>query len=199
MPKSDVHRSDRLLRGVGRLFDPGQIRPGWLRAIVLTESDRGQAMRAMMMEAVGTPLRPVEREDPLPRSGELRLRVEACAVCRTDLHVLDGDLPDPALPLVPGHEIVGIVDRVGAGVDPVRIGRRVGVPWLGHACGSCPYCAEGRENLCDTPVFTGYTRDGGFATHAVADAAFAFNLDPDADRVALAPLLCAGLIGWRSL
>ena len=99
----------------------------------------------------------------------------------------------------PGHEIVGIVDRVGAGVDASRLGRRVGVPWLGHTCGSCAYCTGGRENLCDSPVFTGYTRDGGFATHVVADAAFAFDLDPDADPVALAPLLCAGLIGWRSL
>ena len=113
--------------------------------------------------------------------------------------MVDGDLPDPRLPLVPGHEVVGIVDRVGPGVDVTRLGRRVGVPWLGHTCGSCAYCADGRENLCDSPVFTGYTRDGGFATHVVADAAFAFDLDPDADPVALAPLLCAGLIGWRSL
>ena len=156
-------------------------------------------MRAMLLEKIGAALRPTERDDPVPGDGEVRLRIEACAVCRTDLHVVDGDLPNPKLPLVPGHEIVGIVDRVGAGVDASRLGRRVGVPWLGHTCGSCAYCAGGRENLCDSPVFTGYTRDGGFATHVVADAAFAFDLDPDADPVALAPLLCAGLIGWRSL
>ena len=156
-------------------------------------------MRAMQLKKVRTPLQAIEQDDPLPGSGEVRLRIEACAVCRTDLHVVDGDLPDPRLPLVPGHEVVGIVDRVGPGVDATRLGRRVGVPWLGHTCGSCAYCADGRENLCDSPVFTGYTRDGGFATHVVADAAFAFDLDPDADPVALAPLLCAGLIGWRSL
>ena len=156
-------------------------------------------MRAMELGEIGEPLRLTERDDPVPGDGEVRLRVEACAVCRTDLHVVDGELPHPKLPLVPEHEIVGIVDSVGAGVDPSRVGRRVGVPWLGHTCGSCPYCADGRENLCDAPVFTGYTRDGGFATHAVADSAFAFDLDQDADPVALAPLLCAGLIGWRSL
>jgi propanol-preferring alcohol dehydrogenase len=135
----------------------------------------------------------------VPGTGQIRLRIEACAVCRTDLHVVDGDLPEPKLPLVPGHEIVGIIDAVGAGIDPARIGRRVGVPWLGHTCGTCPYCRADAENLCDRPQFTGYTRDGGFATHAIADAGFAFDLDPDADPVALAPLLCAGLIGWRSL
>jgi propanol-preferring alcohol dehydrogenase len=113
--------------------------------------------------------------------------------------VVDGELEHPKLPLVPGHEIVGIVDRVGDGVDAARIGRRVGVPWLGHTCGACPYCRAGMENLCDRPLLTGYTRDGGFATHVVADADFAFDLDEDADPVSLAPLLCAGLIGWRSL
>ncbi len=135
----------------------------------------------------------------MPGKGEIRLRVEACAVCRTDLHVVDGDLDHPKLPLVPGHEIVGVIDMLGAGVDRNRLGRRVGVPWLGHACGACAYCLAGTENLCDRPLFTGYTRDGGFATHAVADANFAFDLDGEADPVALAPLLCAGLIGWRSL
>jgi propanol-preferring alcohol dehydrogenase len=125
--------------------------------------------------------------------------VEACAVCRTDLHVVDGELEHPKLPLVPGHEIVGVIDAVGAGVDHERLGHRVGIPWLGHACGACAYCRAGAENLCDRPLFTGYTRDGGFATHAVADANFAFDLDSEADPVALAPLLCAGLIGWRSL
>jgi propanol-preferring alcohol dehydrogenase len=156
-------------------------------------------MKAMILEKPGLPLALVERADPLPSSGEIRLKVEACAVCRTDLHVVDGELEHPKLPLVPGHEIVGIVDSVGDGVDVARIGRRVGVPWLGHACDTCPYCRAGMENLCDRPLFTGYTRDGGFATHVVADADFAFDLDKDADPVSLAPLLCAGLIGWRSL
>ncbi len=156
-------------------------------------------MKAMVLEKPRIPLKAVERADPLPGKGEIRLRVEACAVCRTDLHVVDGDLDHPKLPLVPGHEIVGVIDMLGAGVDRNRLGRRVGVPWLGHACGACAYCLAGTENLCDRPLFTGYTRDGGFATHAVADANFAFDLDGEADPVALAPLLCAGLIGWRSL
>jgi len=156
-------------------------------------------MKAMIFEEVGKPLRLIERDDPKPGASELRVAIEACAVCRTDLHVVDGDLPDPKLPLVPGHEIVGIVDAVGEGVPRERLGRRVGVPWLGHTCGVCRYCRTGHENLCDLPIFTGYTRDGGFATHAVADANFAFDLDPEADPVATAPLLCAGLIGWRSL
>lgn len=153
----------------------------------------------MVLEAVGKPLVLKERPDPRPGKGELRLEVEACAVCRTDLHVVDGELPHPRLPLVPGHEIVGLVDAVGEGVYEARLGRRVGVPWLGYTCGVCPYCRAGMENLCDSPLFTGYTRDGGFATHVVADAAYAFDLDMEADPVSLAPLLCAGLIGWRSL
>ncbi|TCV73757.1 propanol-preferring alcohol dehydrogenase [Neorhizobium sp. R1-B] len=156
-------------------------------------------MKAMVLHEVGKPLELVERPDPEPKAGELRVRIEACAVCRTDLHVVDGDLPNPKLPLVPGHEVVGIVDAVGEGVPPARIGSRVGIPWLGHTCGHCGYCKSGAENLCDDPLFTGYTRDGGFATHAVADAAYAFDLPMAADPVALAPLLCAGLIGWRSL
>ncbi len=156
-------------------------------------------MRSMELREIGKPLVAAERADPLAGPGELRLRVEACAVCRTDLHVVDGELGQIKLPLVPGHEIVGVVDMVGAGVDPTRVGRRVGVPWLGHTCGECPYCRSGAENLCDRPGFTGFTRDGGFATHAIADSSYAFDLDPDADPVALAPLLCAGLIGWRSL
>ncbi|MQW89769.1 zinc-dependent alcohol dehydrogenase family protein [Sinorhizobium saheli] len=156
-------------------------------------------MRAMVLEEIGSPLVPVERLLPEPHAGEIRLRVEACAVCRTDLHVIDGELPRPKLPLVPGHEIVGIVEAVGAGVDEARIGRRVGVPWLGHTCGTCFYCRSNAENLCDEPQFTGYSRDGGFATHVVADEDYAFELDPGADPVSLAPLLCAGLISWRSL
>ncbi|TIV99959.1 MAG: zinc-binding alcohol dehydrogenase family protein [Mesorhizobium sp.] len=156
-------------------------------------------MKAMVLEKAGTPLSLVDRPDPTPGPGEIRLKVEACAVCRTDLHIVDGDLPRPKLPLVPGHEIVGVVDLVGEGVSPSRLGQRVGVPWLGHTCGHCPYCTSGVENLCDQPLFTGYTRDGGFASHVVADEHFAFELDAAADPVSLAPLLCAGLIGWRCL
>jgi alcohol dehydrogenase, propanol-preferring len=156
-------------------------------------------MRAMVLERAGAPLKLVDRPDPVPGPGEIRLKVEACAVCRTDLHVIDGDLRYPKLPLIPGHEIVGIVESVGKGVARSRIGRRVGVPWLGHTCGHCQYCLEGSENLCDQPDFTGYTRDGGFASHVVADGRFAFELDSHADPVSLAPLLCAGLIGWRCL
>jgi len=156
-------------------------------------------MRAMVLHAIGEPLVLEERPTPAPGPGEILVRVEACAVCRTDLHVVDGDLTEPHLPLIPGHEIVGIVEAVGPGVEAVQAGRRVGIPWLGHTCGHCPYCASGAENLCDTPQFTGYSRDGGFATHVVADAAFAFPLDHFDDPVAAAPLMCAGLIGWRSL
>ena len=156
-------------------------------------------MRAMVLRTVGRPLVPETRPDPLPGPGEIRIRVEACAVCRTDLHVVDGDLTEPRLPLIPGHEIVGIVEAVGEGVASLAPGRRVGIPWLGHTCGHCSYCVAGDENLCDRPIFTGYTRDGGFATHAVADASYAFVLDGFSDPVASAPLMCAGLIGWRSL
>jgi propanol-preferring alcohol dehydrogenase len=127
------------------------------------------------------------------------VRVEACAVCRTDLHIVDGELDQPHLPLVPGHEIVGIVDAIGPGVEPSVLGKRVGIPWLGHTCGTCPYCIIDSENLCDHPVFTGYSRDGGFASHVVADAVYAFALDEFDDPVAAAPLMCAGLIGWRCL
>ena len=155
-------------------------------------------MRAMVLHAPRQPLRLEERPDPEAGPGEIVVRVEACAVCRTDLHVVDGDLTEPKLPLVPGHEIVGIVEACGEGVD-LKPGRRVGIPWLGHTCGRCSYCDSGRENLCDNPGFTGYTRDGGFATHVVADAEFAFPLDGFDDPVAAAPLMCAGLIGWRSL
>ncbi len=156
-------------------------------------------MRAMVLSAVGRPLELEERPDPDPGPGEIRLRVEACAVCRTDLHVVDGDLPNPKLPIIPGHEIVGTVEALGAGVTTLAFGARVGAPWLGHTCGVCPFCASDQENLCDNPVFTGYTRDGGFASHVVVDAAFAFPLSGFEDPVAAAPLMCAGLIGWRSL
>jgi propanol-preferring alcohol dehydrogenase len=153
----------------------------------------------MVFHGVGQPLRLEERADPTPGPGEVRIRVEACAVCRTDLHVIDGDLPDPQRPVVPGHEIVGIIDRAGDDTLAARIGSRVGVGWLGHTCGHCRYCRSDAENLCDTPRFTGYNRDGGFATHVIADAAFAFPLAGFNDPVAAAPLMCAGLIVWRSL
>ncbi len=156
-------------------------------------------MRAMVLRQVGAPLALEERQLPEPASGEVRVAVEACAVCRTDLHVVDGELPDPRLPLIPGHEIVGRVEKLGEGVQGFREGQRIGIPWLGHTCGHCPYCCSGRENLCDFPGFTGYTRDGGFASHVVAEAAYAFSLERFPDPVAAAPLMCAGLIGWRSL
>ncbi|WP_323010868.1 zinc-dependent alcohol dehydrogenase family protein [Paracoccus sp. (in: a-proteobacteria)] len=155
-------------------------------------------MGAMVLRRTGGPLVWEERPLPQPGPGEVRLRVEACAVCRTDLHVVDGDLPGGPLPIVPGHEIVGRVEAAGPGVT-LAAGTRVGVAWLGHSCGHCPYCAEGRENLCDAPQFTGFTRDGGFATHVLAEAAYAFPLQGFNDPVAIAPLMCAGLIGWRSL
>jgi propanol-preferring alcohol dehydrogenase len=156
-------------------------------------------VRAMVLNEIGKPLALTVRPDPAPGAGEILIRVLACGVCRTDLHVVDGELPDPRLPIVPGHEIVGEVQVVGEGVDASRLGQRVGVGWLARACQVCPYCRAGRENLCDAPLFTGYTRDGGFASHAVADARYAYPLDPSAPATAAAPLLCAGLIGWRSL
>jgi propanol-preferring alcohol dehydrogenase len=156
-------------------------------------------MRAMVLERPGEPLKLVERPDPLPSDGEVCVRVTACGVCRTDLHVVDGELPNPKLPIVPGHEIVGRIERIGRNVARLAVGMRVGIPWLGHTCGHCRYCRDGRENLCDNPKFTGYTRDGGYASHVVADAAYVFALPQTGDDVATAPLLCAGLIGWRSL
>jgi len=155
-------------------------------------------MRAMVLDRPLTPLVPRDRPVPQPGAGEILVAVEACGVCRTDLHVVDGELPHPKLPIVPGHEIVGRVAALGSGVTAFAPGNRVGVPWLGATCGVCPFCRSGRENLCDSPVFTGYTRDGGYATHTVADARFAFALPDDVDAAELAPLMCAGLIGWRS-
>jgi propanol-preferring alcohol dehydrogenase len=155
-------------------------------------------MRAMVLRRPGERLAMEERPDPKPGPGQIRIRIEACGVCRTDLHVVDGELPDPKLPIVPGHEIVGRVEAVGEAVD-FKLGARVGVAWLAHTDGTCLYCKAGRENLCDHPLFTGYTRDGGYATHTIAEAAFVFPLADDLDPVATAPLLCAGLIGWRSL
>jgi alcohol dehydrogenase, propanol-preferring len=156
------------------------------------------AMRAMVLGRPGQPLVMRERPVPRPRPGEILVAVSACGVCRTDLHVIDGELPHPKLPIVPGHEIVGRVAALGDGVAGFEIGQRVGIPWLGATCGVCPYCRADRENLCDTPLFTGYTRDGGYATHAVADARYCFALPEGLDDAAAAPLLCAGLIGWRS-
>jgi alcohol dehydrogenase, propanol-preferring len=156
-------------------------------------------MHAMQLRRLGEPLILTEMPDPQPEPGQVRVRISACGVCRTDLHVVDGELPNPKLPVVPGHEIVGRIDATAPGADDLREGMRVGIPWLGFTCGSCDYCARNQENLCDRPLFTGYTRDGGYATHVVADARFVFALSPEGDDVATAPLLCAGLIGWRSL
>jgi propanol-preferring alcohol dehydrogenase len=156
-------------------------------------------MYAMVLKARGTPLIWMERADPKPGPGEVRVKVSACGVCRTDLHVVDGELPGISYPIVPGHEVVGRIDALGDGVSELAPRVRVGVPWLGSTCGTCPYCHRREENLCDHPEFTGYTRDGGFATHLVADARYCFPLGEDGSDAELAPLLCAGLIGWRSL
>ncbi|HRQ64915.1 MAG TPA: zinc-dependent alcohol dehydrogenase family protein [Xanthomonadaceae bacterium] len=155
--------------------------------------------RAMVLSAPGQALALRRREVPDPAPGEVLIRVHVCGVCRTDLHVVDGELVQPKLPLVPGHEIVGEVVAVGSGVERLGVGDRVGVPWLGRTCGVCPHCLAGRENLCDAPLFTGYTRDGGYAEYAVADARFALALPGELDDAHVAPLLCAGLIGWRAL
>ncbi len=156
-------------------------------------------MIGMVLHKTGAPLTLEQMPGPNPGPGELRVRVEACGVCRTDLHVVDGELPDPKLPIIPGHEIVGRIEALGPNAAGLALGTRVGIPWLGSTCGTCSYCASERENLCDRPVFTGYTRNGGYATHAIADSRYAFRLSEGGDAAALAPLLCAGLIGWRSL
>jgi propanol-preferring alcohol dehydrogenase len=148
---------------------------------------------------LGAPLEWTELPDRQPGPGQIRVKVAACGVCRTDLHVVDGELQNPQTPIIPGHEIVGRIDALGSGVVDLKLGQRVGIPWLGHTCGVCPYCTMQRENLCDHPLFTGYTRDGGFATATVADARFAFPLGDAGSDESLAPLLCAGLISWRSL
>ena len=156
-------------------------------------------MQAMILRRPGTPLEWVDLPDPIPGAGEIRISVLACGVCRTDLHVLDGELPGGMLPVIPGHEIVGRIDALGTGVEGFAMGQRVGIPWLGHTCGVCSYCRSGAENLCDRPLFTGHSRNGGFATVAIADARYVFPLGESGEDSALAPLLCAGLIGWRSL
>jgi propanol-preferring alcohol dehydrogenase len=155
--------------------------------------------RGMLLVAPNSPLVEREIEFPEPAGHELLVRVLACGVCRTDLHLVDGELPDPKLPVVPGHEIVGVVERAGGGAARFRPGDRVGVPWLARTCGACEYCRAGNENLCDAPLFTGYTVDGGYATHAVADERYCFAIPESYPDAEAAPLLCAGLIGYRSL
>jgi len=155
-------------------------------------------MKAMVLESPKKPL--VLKELPVPKPGpdEVLLRVEACGVCRTDLHVVDGELPNPKLPLIPGHEIVGIVEELGKNAGHFYIGQRVGVPWLGSTCGKCKYCLSGRENLCEAAEFTGYTRDGGYAEYCLSKAMYTFQMEDKGHAMESAPLLCAGLIGYRS-
>src|ERR1039457_3558478 len=156
-------------------------------------------MMAMVLDGVGKPLRRAEIPIPIPGPNQVLIRVHVCAICRTDLHIIDGELPDPKLPLVPGHQIVGTVTAVGGKVSRFAVGERVGVPWLGHCCNECRYCLTGRENLCDRPGFTGYQIDGGFAEFTVADEDFCFPIPHGYPDSQAAPLLCAGLIGYRSL
>jgi propanol-preferring alcohol dehydrogenase len=156
-------------------------------------------MRAMLLTGAAEPLREADIQAPVPERGQVRIRVGTCGVCRTDLHVVDGDLAEPKLPLVLGHQVVGVVVEVGPDVEQLEPGARVGVPWLGWTCGSCVYCRSGRENLCDNARFTGYTLDGGFAEETVADARYCVGLPDGYDDEHAAPLLCAGVIGYRSL
>ncbi|HZU88165.1 MAG TPA: alcohol dehydrogenase catalytic domain-containing protein, partial [Stellaceae bacterium] len=156
-------------------------------------------MQAQLLNRVGAPLVAAELPTPSPGPRQVLIKIGACAVCRTDLHVVDGELPDPKLPLVPGHEIVGTIVGKGAEVERFALGERVGVPWLGWTCGACEYCRSGRENLCDRARFTGYQIDGGYAELTVADERYCFALPAHYGDVAAAPLLCAGLIGYRTL
>jgi alcohol dehydrogenase, propanol-preferring len=156
-------------------------------------------MRAMVLHDGSKKLQFEQVPSPTIGTGQVRIKIEACGVCRTDLHILDGELSHPKLPLIPGHEIVGRVAQFGRDVDGFALGQRVGVPWLGSTCQTCSYCRSGQENLCDAPEFTGYTLNGGYAEECVADARYVFALPEDGDPIALAPLLCAGLIGYRSL
>jgi len=156
-------------------------------------------MRVMIFEKPGKDLSLREMDLPEPGAEQVLLRVHACAVCRTDLHIIDGELSDPKIPLIPGHEIVGTVATVGAAVTRFKVGDRLGVPWLGWTCGECSFCREGQENLCDRAKFTGYTLDGGYAEYAVADQRFCFPIPEEYSDIEAAPLLCAGLIGYRSL
>jgi len=173
-------------------------RPAPARDVLLLVSFGNVAMRAMVLDQ---PKKPLElRDAPKPRPGnqQLLVRVSTCAVCRTDLHVVDGELPEPKLPLIPGHQIVGRVEEIGEGDSKFLIGDRVGIPWLGWTDGQCLYCRSGRENLCNNARFTGYTLDGGYAEFTVADARYCFRLPESYDNIEVAPLLCAGLIGYRS-
>jgi propanol-preferring alcohol dehydrogenase len=156
-------------------------------------------MRAILFEKAGQPLRSAELPCPRPGAGQVLIRVRACAVCRTDLHIADGELKQPKLPVIPGHEIIGVVEKIGDGVNRFNIGDRVGVPWLGWSCDACEFCRSGRENLCDQARFTGYTLDGGYAEYAVADQRFCFAIPDSYSDTEAAPLMCAGLIGYRSL
>lgn len=156
-------------------------------------------MRAMVLDAPGQPLRQRSLPIPEPGPGQVLVRVSACAVCRTDLHVVDGDLQEPKLPIIPGHEIVGRIAAIGADVTQFAVGARVGIPWLGWTCGACAYCLKGQENLCPHARFTGYQIDGGYATHTLADARYCFPIVGEAEDAEAAPLLCAGLIGYRCL
>jgi propanol-preferring alcohol dehydrogenase len=158
-----------------------------------------ETMRAQILDRPGTTLRLIELPVPAAGPGALQIKVEACGVCRTDLHLIDGELPDPSLPIIPGHEIVGRVSAIGPGADGFHIGQRVGVPWLGWTCGTCRFCLAGKENLCDIARFTGYQINGGYAEYAVADARYCFAMPESAAAETLAPLLCAGLIGYRAL
>jgi propanol-preferring alcohol dehydrogenase len=157
-----------------------------------------ETMHAMVLEQPGRPLEYKEMPVPVPSPDQILVKVHACGVCRTDLHVIDGELSEAKLPLIPGHEIVGSVVRKGANVESVHIGERIGVPWLGYTCGACRFCRDGRENLCDRPLFTGYTIDGGYAQYTVADRRYCFPLPERYGDIEAAPLLCAGLIGYRS-
>jgi propanol-preferring alcohol dehydrogenase len=156
-------------------------------------------VKAMVLDRPGTPLRPADLPMPEPGDGQILVRVTACGVCRTDLHVVDGELTEPALPIVPGHEVIGHVVAAGADVRRFEVGERVGIPWLGYTCGVCPYCRTDRENLCDAPKFTGYQINGGYAEHALADARYCFPIHGEYSDAEAAPLMCAGLIGYRSL
>jgi len=160
-------------------------------------------MKAMVLEEIApigtSPLKPVELPDPQPGPGEVRLAVRCCAICRTDLHVIEGELPREKLPIIPGHQIVGVVDKVGPGCRRLEVGRRVGVAWLRHTCGECSFCAAGRENLCEYSRFTGYHADGGYADRTVVPEDYAYEIPAAFDDLSAAPLLCAGIIGYRAL
>jgi alcohol dehydrogenase, propanol-preferring len=157
-----------------------------------------EIMRAMVLQKPGSLLEPTRVPIPKPGPDQILIKVHACGVCRTDLHIIDGELPYPGMPVIPGHEIVGVVVQAGARAGDFKIGERIGVPWLGHTCGQCLFCKTGRENLCDNPGFTGYTLGGGYAEYTVADRRYCFHLPDAYDDFAVAPLLCAGLIGYRS-